>query len=71
VVAAFMLRGFAGTTFGLRFGNGMTQSWHSRRLAPTTDARAIRRVRVVNCCGELWLWLGSTRAAAALVDSAL
>jgi len=66
---AFAPRGYAGTTSGLRIETGTTQLWNSRRLAPTNDARPIRRVRVVNCseknCGS-----GSTRALAALVHSA-
>jgi len=66
--AAFVPRGFFGATSGLQIGNGTAQSWNSWRLAPTTDARLIRRVRVENCC--IKLWLGFTRAAAALVDSA-
>ena len=44
---AFAPRGYAGTTSGLRIETGTTQLWNSRRLAPTNDARPIRRVCVV------------------------
>jgi len=50
--AAFVPRSCAGAASGLRIENGTTQSWNSRRLAPTIDARPIRGVRVESCSGQ-------------------
>jgi len=64
VVAAFLPRACAGTTSGLRIENGATQSWNSWKLAPTTDARPTRRVRVNNFFARLWFGFNLRRCSA-------